>query len=485
MSHMSLKQIKFFNTLSRSLEVFEPQKPAAGTDGAGADKCKVGFYSCGPTVYSKAHIGNMRAFIFADVVARTLRFAGYNLHHVMNITDVGHLTDDGNEGEDKLEVGARREGLTAWQVAEKYTEFFFDQLDLLGLQRADTICKATDHIKEQIAMVEKLESNGFTYNTSDGVYFDTEKFGAYGAMALLDKDGMEAGHRVELGEKKSKTDFALWKLSPKDEKRAMEWDSPWGVGFPGWHIECSAMSSRYLGDSFDIHTGGVDHIPVHHTNEIAQAECSSGVSPFVKYWMHCEFLILDDGTKKMSKSIGNIITISDLKEQGYHPLAFKYLCLQTHYRKQLRYSETALKASQTAYRKLREKCKSLELKHVDIVSAQGKSFAKKIEEALLSDMNTAKAMGLLWEALDSSEVSTVEQGSIAGMADAVFGLDLGKPLDDFVVSLSDDAEAILKKRTAAREQKNWAEADACRDQLEKLGYEILDDPKLGPTLRKK
>ncbi len=472
---MQHKEIKFFNTLSRKLEAFVP---------TGNTK-KVGFYSCGPTVYSKAHIGNMRAFIFADIVARTLRFAGYDLHHVMNVTDVGHLTDDGNDGEDKLEVGARREGVTAWQIAEKYTKFFFDQLDLLGLNHADTVCKATDHIPEQIAMVEKLEKNGFTYQTSDGVYFDTEKFAEYGAMALLDKDGMEAGHRVDLGEKRCKTDFALWKLSPKEEKRAMEWESPWGLGFPGWHIECSAMSSHYLGESFDVHTGGVDHVPVHHTNEIAQAECATGNKPFVKYWMHCEFLILDDGTKKMSKSLGNIVTISDIKEQGYHPQAFKYLCLQTHYRKQLKYSEASLKGAQTAYRKLREKTKGLELKQVGFSSEAAKSFARQLETALLNDMNTAKAMGLLWESLDSKEVSDAEKGVLVFMAEAVFGLKLGDAMDDFVVEVAQGAQELLQKRIEARNQKNWKDADAYRDQLLEMGYEIMDNPDTGPTLRKK
>jgi len=312
--------LKFYNTLTRKLEDFNPLNPP-----------NVGLYTCGPTVYMYAHIGNLRTYIFEDILKRVLLANNYKVNHVMNITDVGHLTSDADTGDDKLEKEAIKENKNAWEIAAFYTAAFQKDLEELNIIPPDIWCKATDHINEQIELVKKLESKGFTYRTDDGIYFDTSKVADYGKLAGLDIEGLRAGIRVEMvAGKKNPTDFALWKFSPTNVKRQMEWDSPWGKGFPGWHIECAAMSMKYLGETFDIHCGGIDHIPVHHTNEIAEAESATG-KPFVKYWLHGEFLELKEG--RMGKSEGNAILVSTLKEKGFDPLSYRYLVLNTHYRK--------------------------------------------------------------------------------------------------------------------------------------------------------
>jgi cysteinyl-tRNA synthetase len=295
----------------------------------------VGIYTCGPTVYDYQHIGNFRTFLFEDVLKRVLRWNGYRLNHVMNITDVGHLTSDADTGEDKMEKGARRTGKSAWDIAKLYTDDFLEQLGRLNIDNADVLCRATDHIPEQIAFIADIERKGFAYRTSDGVYFDTSKQDDYGYLARLDIHGLEAGRRVEQGEKRMPTDFALWKFSKPEDKRQMEWDSPWGRGFPGWHIECSAMAQKYLGDFFDIHCGGEDHIPVHHTNEIAQTEARVGTR-LANLWMHGYFLLMNDA--KMAKSAGEFLRVQSLVERGYDPLVYRYLCLTAHYRTQMSFS---------------------------------------------------------------------------------------------------------------------------------------------------
>ena len=321
-----------FNTLGRQKQEFIPIK-----------KGKVGLYTCGPTVYDYAHIGNLRSFIFEDILKRVLQYNNFKVKHAMNITDVGHLVSDSDEGEDKMEKGSRRTGKTAWEIAKFYTLSFKKDLADLNVISPAVLCKATDHIKEQIALIKKLEKKGFTYQTVDGIYFDTSKLNDYGKLADLQHQELKAGIRVDLGGKKNSSDFALWKFSPKHEKRQMEWKSPWGVGFPGWHIECSAMSVKYLGQPFDIHCGGIDHVPVHHTNEIAQSEAATG-KPMANFWLHNEFLNLKDA--KMSKSGENFITLPSLIEKGYSPLAYRYFLLQAHYRKQLIFSFEALTAAQ-------------------------------------------------------------------------------------------------------------------------------------------
>ncbi len=316
--------LKIYNTLSRKKEIFKP-----------INKNKVGIYTCGPTVYWYQHIGNLKAYLFSDFLKRILMYNGYNVNHVINITDVGHLTSDSDSGDDKIEIAAYKEGKSAKEIADYYFNAYYNDLKKLNVLMPNVWAKATEHIKEQIELINRLEEKGFTYKTSDGIYFDSSKFKDYGKIANLKKENLKAGKRVSLGEKKNLTDFALWKFSSEPGKRQQEWESPWGIGFPGWHIECSAMSTKYLGQHFDIHTGGEDHIPVHHTNEIAQSEAASG-KKFVNYWMHISFLLFKG--EKVSKSKGGLYTLSELEQLGYKPEHYRYLVLQTHYRKPLNFS---------------------------------------------------------------------------------------------------------------------------------------------------
>ncbi|MBU2219414.1 cysteine--tRNA ligase, partial [Patescibacteria group bacterium] len=324
--------IKFFNTLTLKKEFFKPIKNK-----------RAGIYTCGPTVYNFVHIGNLRAYIFEDILRRTLEYNGYKIKHVMNITDVGHLSSDEDTGEDKIEKSAREQKKSAWEIAGFYTKQFQKDIIELNIEPAHLMPKATEHIKEQIGLIKILEKKGFTYKTKDGIYFNTSKFKDYGKLGKIDIKGLREGARIEKGEKKNPTDFALWKLSSSGEKRQMEWDSPWGKGFPGWHIECSAMSTKYLGQPFDIHAGGIDHIPVHHQNEIAQSEAAYD-KPLAKYWLHGEFLVIDQ--KKMSKSEGNFITLNILKEKNFNPLSYRFFVLSSHYRKPLNFSWQAMEAGQ-------------------------------------------------------------------------------------------------------------------------------------------
>ena len=470
------EKIRIFNTLSRSVEDFVPMK-----------KGHVGLYTCGPTVYSYAHIGNMRSYIFADTLRRTLEYFGYDVNHVMNITDVGHLANDSDDGDDKLEESAKKEGLDAYAVARKYTEAFFDHASRLNILRPTVICKATDNIKEQIAMVAALEAKGFTYKTSDGVYFDTTKFPDYSKLGRLDVKGMQEGHRVDAGEKHTKTDFALWKISDPKDKRQMEWPSPWGVGFPGWHIECSAMATKYLGDQFDIHTGGVDHIPIHHTNEVAQSECATGKTPFVNYWMHGEFLVIE-GDEKMSKSLGNVLTIGTLVEKGIPPLAYRVLVLQSHYRKQLKFSYDNLMAAVRAYERLTQYAAKAKEKVSGVrlavpPSAAALKWKNLFDEAMANDLNTPQAMAALFGMLEDQSVTDGERFEMIGVMDRIFGLDLFNPqvMADVVPP---ELLQLLDGRNAARAAKDWAAADRLRKAIADAGYEILDSPS-GSTLKRR
>jgi len=334
------KPLTLYDNYERALRPFVPLEPGG----------PVGVYTCGPTVYDYQHIGNFRTFLFEDLLKRVLRWNGYRVRHVMNITDVGHLTSDADTGEDKMEKGSRRTGMTAWEIAQLYTDAFLADMKALHIEDPDVLCRATDHIPEQIEFIADIERKGFAYATTDGVYFDTSKQAGYGRLARLDKEGLAAGHRVEQGEKRHPTDFALWKFSPPGERRQMEWESPWGKGFPGWHIECSAMAQKYLGDWFDIHCGGEDHIPVHHTNEIAQTEARVGTR-LANFWMHGYFLLSNDA--KMAKSAGEFLRIASLAERGYDPIAFRYLCLTGHYRSQLNFTWEALDAAQTGLDRMR------------------------------------------------------------------------------------------------------------------------------------
>ena len=412
-----MKEIHFYNTLTKEKDLFKT-----------IDEKEVKIYSCGPTVYHYAHLGNLRAYIFADILNNTLREAGYNVKHQINITDVGHLVSDDDQGEDKMEKGAAREGKSVWDIAEMYTEAFFNDLKDLNIDKEKFIwTKATDYIKEQIEMVKKLEEKGYTYKTSDGIYFDTSKFATYTELAHIDIEGLQKGKRIEdeNNEKKNKTDFALWKFSPTDEKRQMEWDSPWGVGFPGWHIECSAMIKAVLGDHIDIHTGGIDHIPVHHTNEIAQSEsaCDDG-KRFVNFWMHINFLNGGSYQVKMSKSAGEFLRLETLKEKNVNPLAYRYLLLMTHYRKEIRFSFESLEAADNAYQKLLKQVEKIKGEIVEKLSEAGEKYLEKFISAMDDDLNTSIALATLWSILGDKELSNEEKYTLLLKIDKYFGLGL-------------------------------------------------------------
>tara|TARA_B100000686_G_scaffold354606_1_gene465772 strand:+ start:2367 stop:3758 length:1392 start_codon:yes stop_codon:yes gene_type:complete len=453
--------VKFYNTRTRNKDIFSPIVPG-----------KVGLYTCGPTVYYHAHLGNMRAYVFADLLKRVLLLADYDVNHVMNITDVGHLVSDGDDGEDKMEVGKAREGLNAWQLAEKYTQSFIGFCEKVNILPPSTMCKATDHITEQIALVQQLEDRGLTYKTDDGIYFDTSKFQSYGDMAKLDIEGLEGGKRIADTGKKSLTDFALWKFSPADKQRDMEWDSPWGKGFPGWHIECSAMSMHYLGDQFDIHTGGIDHIPVHHTNEIAQAEGATGKAPFVNVWLHCEFLQFGDNVK-MSKSKGETLTIDTLIEKGYDPLAYRYLMLTAHYRSPVKFTWESLDAAQKTLSRLRSKaCALVQGDAKD--SRKVKDLTDAIKGHLFDDLNSAAALADIHNMLSDNDIDDAVKRRVLIKFDETFGLEFFKSADaaDVPAEILDMAAA----RQQARADKDWAESDRLRDAIADAGYQVKDTP---------
>ncbi len=470
-------KIKLFNTLTKSVEDFVPLR--AG---------KVGLYTCGPTVYHYAHIGNMRAYVFADTLRRSLEAFGYEVEHVMNITDVGHLTDDADHGDDKLELAAKKEGLDTWAVAKRYTEAFFSHAALLNIKRPKMICKATDFIPEQIAMVQELERKGFTYRTGDGIYFDTAKFPKYPDFARLDVKGLQEGHRVDAADKRSKTDFALWKFSDPKEKRQMEWSAPWGVGFPGWHIECSAMAMKFLGEQFDIHTGGVDHIPIHHTNEIAQSECATGKAPFVRYWMHGEFLLIE-GDEKMSKSLGNVLTVGTLEEKGFAPLGYRVLLLQSHYRKQLRFNYENLVGAVKAYERLttqaiRIRQEAGNARYAGQPGAKGAKHLATFHEAMANDLNTPQALAALYGVIEDQGLDAPEKAWIIDKMDQILGLDV---FHQQVVAeqIPQGLIDLLAARDAARAAKDWGEADRLRQEITDKGYDILDAATGGSALKRR
>ncbi|MDR1691327.1 MAG: cysteine--tRNA ligase [Rickettsiales bacterium] len=446
---------------------------------------KVGIYSCGPTVYSEPHIGNTRSALFADLLKKMFLLAGYEVKHVMNITDVGHLTGDSDDGEDKMEVEATKEGLTVEQITKKYTDIFFDFSKMLNIMRPSVVSKATEHVPDQIEFLKVLEKKGYTYKTTDGIYFDTSKLDDYGYLARLDVKGNRAGERVEMGEKKNATDFALWKFSKAGEKRLQEWDSPWGVGFPGWHLECSAMSLKYLGNPFDIHTGGTDNISPHHVNEIAQNEAFCDVcSPkgVVHYWMHGGMLIMNSG-EKMSKSLGHRQTLrTELTEKGIDPLAFRYLCLTAHYRSQMVFSEEALKDSAIALKRLQNKTLKIKEEAGAVsygLSDEGQILYDKIASALFDDLNTAVALVALREMLDT-EVVTGDKLWIIEKIDSVFGLDL---LKEQTLEIPTEVQKLLDERAMARANKDWAKSDELRDRIAEQGF-VVKDSKDGQSIER-
>ncbi|MDR1123659.1 MAG: cysteine--tRNA ligase [Elusimicrobiota bacterium] len=456
--------IRFYNTLSKKKEEFSPLKQG-----------EVSIYTCGPTVYNYAHIGNLRTYIFEDLIVRTLR-RDYKVTHVMNITDVGHLTSDCDTGEDKIELSAKREGgASAWDLAKKYELKFFEDLHSLNCARPSFTPRATEHIKDMIALVKTLEEKGYTYKTSDGVYFDTAKFPRYGELGGKGNlEGLKAGARVEFsGEKRNPSDFALWKFSPKDSKRQMEWESPWGIGFPGWHIECSAMSMAYFGPTLDIHCGGVDHIAIHHTNEIAQSEAAND-KPYVRFWIHGEFLVLSAG--KMSKSAGTFLTLDALRERGYDPLDYRFLCLGAHYRTQLEFSFESLDSARAALRGLRERVAALKEQSDGIVKdLPALEEAKaKFKTDMDDDINTPKALSVLWEFI-KGPAAAADKLEFIKYADGFLALSLLS--GEVVKELPAAAVELLAAREAARKDKDFKTSDRLRDELEKLGIIVKDTPK--------
>lgn len=469
-----MNKIIFYNTLSRNKEIFVP-----------INEGKASMYCCGPTVYNYAHIGNLRSYFFEDILKRVLLYNNYDVRHVMNITDVGHLVSDSDEGEDKMETGAAREGRTVWDIAEAYTQAFKKDIESLNILPPTIYCKATDNIHEQIELIKCLENKGVTYITSDGVYFDTSKFPDYGKMALLDISGLQEGKRVEFtDEKKNKTDFALWKFSPKDKKRQMEWDSPWGMGFPGWHIECSAMSMKYLGKTFDIHCGGVDHIPIHHTNEIAQSEACTG-HKFVNYWLHGEFLIEEKG--KMSKSAGEFLRIQSLIDNGYSPLDYRYFLLLTHYRKKIKFSFENLDAARNGFNNLKSRISEIYKEcngtpEGTILSAKHSEYKNKFIEAINDDLNVSEGLAILWDALKDGELKAGEKLELVYDFDKVFGLKLNavKPEES---DIPDEIVQYAEQRLLAKKSKNFAVADELREKIKAMGYEVTDK-KEGYELKK-
>lgn len=472
--------VKLFNTLTRRKDEFKPIK--AG---------KVGMYSCGPTVYNYAHIGNLRAYIFADVLKRTLTHAGFDVKHIMNITDVGHLTGDRDMGEDKLEKAAREARKTAWDIASYYTDAFLDDIKKLNILLPDKLPKATGHIKDMIMLIEALEKKGFTYSTSDGVYFDTSKLPDYGKLAKLDIEGLKEGARVEKNEeKKNLTDFALWKFSPTPSssppyqggervgvvaKRHMEWESPWGIGFPGWHLECSAMSSKYLGQPFDIHTGGVDHVPVHHTNEIAQSESAYG-KPLANFWLHNEFVTIDSG--RMSKSEGNLLTLEDIEKKACSPLAYRYFVLGAHYRSKLNFSWEALAGAQNALDNLYASVASAVKPKIGCAE-----FEKEFFSAIDDDLDTPKALAVVWNMIHSDYPPEAKLQSLIEF-DKILGLSIKETWEELRRPVPEEIQNLVDKREKARKEENWSRADQLRKDIEKSGYEVKDTES-GPKIIRK
>ncbi len=443
-------KIRFMNMLTHKIESFKP-----------IDNKEVRMYSCGPTVYWYQHIGNLRTYIFSDILKRILVYDGYKIKHVMNITDVGHLTSDADAGEDKMEKAAAKEHKTAQEIANYYWKIFKEDFGKLNITEPNIWCKATEYIKEQIELIKKLEKKGYTYKTSDGIYFDTSKFKNYGKMARLKKEEIIAGKRVEMREKRSPTDFALWKFSEVPGKRQQEWKSPWGIGFPGWHIECSAMSMKYLGEHFDIHTGGEDHVQIHHTNEIAQSEAATG-KKFVNYWMHGAFLTFKG--EKVSKSKGGLYTIAELEELGFKALAYRYLCLTAHYRKPLDFSLENLQNAQNAYNRLKNI-----IAEIKDDGKLNKEYLAEFEKAMNNDLDMPAALAVLWKlARDDKakgKLKTIKK------IDEVFGLDL---LKKEKLKIPVKVKELVEKREKARKEKDWKKADELREKIKKLGFWVND-----------
>ena len=467
-------KVQIYNTMSRQVEEFKPITPNY-----------VGMYGCGPTVYNYAHIGNLRTYIFEDTLKRVLLHAGYKVKHVMNITDVGHLTGDGDDGEDKMEKSARESGKSVWDIAKFYTDAFFKDYDSLNIIRPDVICPATQHIPQMIELIQRLEKGGHTYVAGGNVYFSIDTFPSYGKLARLNLDDLKSGARIDIdSNKKNPKDFVLWFTNSKFGEQAMMWDSPWGRGYPGWHIECSAMSMYYLGEHFDIHCGGIDAIPVHHTNEIAQSEAATGKT-WVNYWMHGEFLLLSE-KGKMSKSSGEFLTLSVLKQHGFDPLDYRYFCLGANYRTQLQFSYQGLEGARAARLGLVERISGFGDLVADekAISDKARDYMKQFDDFVCNDLGTPRALSVLWTLVKDEAIPNDQKRFVLNYMDGVLGLKLSevkaqKAQEDFPQAVLD----LVQKRAEAKKNKDWALADSYRNEITQLGFVVKDTPN-GPSLTK-
>jgi cysteinyl-tRNA synthetase len=464
-------ELKLFNTMGRRVEPFVPLEPG-----------KAGMYACGLTVYNYAHVGNLRTFIFEDVLRRTLEYAGLEVRHVMNVTDVGHLSGDSDDGEDKMVRSSRESGRTVWEIAEFYTQAFLRDFSALRCKPPTVLCRATDHIAEMIALIRRLEEKGFTYSAGGNLYFDISTFPRYGELAQLDQQDLRAGARVAVDEgKRNPADFALWFTKSKFAGQAMLWDSPWGRGYPGWHIECSAMSMKYLGESFDLHCGAIDLVPVHHTNEIAQSEAATG-KKWVSHWLHGEFLLM--GRDKMAKSTGNFVTLSTITEKGYDPLDYRYFCLGAHYRTQLAFTWEALDGARAGRLAMVERIAQLKDEAPGGPGVPGpaaRRYLEAFEAHAGDDLNMPNCLADLWTLLRDSSVPAAERLAAAYAMDAVLGLDL-QAAARAEVQLDEESKKLLAEREQARKARDFRRADEIRAALLARGIEVQDGPQ-GPKLR--
>jgi cysteinyl-tRNA synthetase len=476
MAEKSPKDVFLFNTLSRSIEKLEP-----GT----SDSVKL--YCCGPTVYNYQHIGNLRTYIFEDILVRTLRYAGYAVTHVMNITDVGHLVSDADDGEDKMLLASKREGKTSAEIAAYYTDIFFRHCEQLHIVRPDIVCRATEHIPEMIALIERLVAQDAAYQSGGNVYFDVSASPDYGKLAGLDLDRLKAGARIEVDSKKrNPLDFALWFTKSKFEKQEMQWDSPWGRGYPGWHIECSAMSMKYLGESFDIHCGGIDHIPVHHTNEIAQSETATH-QPFARLWMHGGFLVV--GADKMSKSTGGFLTLDRFAEKEIDPLAYRLFCFSGSYRNELSWSWQALESAAATLKRMKQTVYAWQAENTEPLadtvprSPKGQEVLTAFEHAVLHDLAMPKALAVVHELLKDDAISPAEKWQIFVEMDRILGLGV-KDWREESEQIPEEVLQMVSAREQARKTRDFAAADSLRNALAELGY-VVEDSKDGPKIKKR
>ena len=493
--------LRLYNTMGRKMEDFVPIHSG-----------KAGFYGCGPTVYNYAHIGNLRAYVFLDILDKTLSYLNYDVTHVMNITDIGHLSGDDDEGEDKMVKTAKQRNQSVLEIAQFYTDAFFNDIDQLNIRRPDIVCKATEHVQDMIDLIKRLEENGHTYMSGGNLYYDVSTFSDYGKLACLNLDDLKAGARIEVDKnKRNPQDFVLWFTKSKFENHALTWDSPWGRGYPGWHIECSAMSMKYLGDQIDIHTGGIDHIPVHHTNEIAQSEGATG-KRWVNYWLHNEFLVIakEKGQEaqeagKMSKSSGNFLTLQTLVDKGFHPLDYRFFLLGAHYRSQVAFSWTAMEGAKNARKALVQRVEKvlaqnqgkLPARDSVTISAKAQEYLDKFTAALENDLATPQALSALQTSIKDASLSPGEILSMVGIMDGVLSLSLleealklhqekkaAETVSPAEMSPEDlEIQALVDERTAAKKAKDFPRADAIRQELQERGIQVIDTPQ-GPQWKR-